>query len=189
MPKTKIDRETIIREAAHIANETGIENLSLKTLAAKLGVKPPSLYNHVDGLDDLKQQIMLYGWKEMEDRIIQAVIGLTGYDAIRAMCHAFHQYATENQGIFSAMLWYNQYENEQTREATLKMFSVFLKITKSLNISQDNCAHLVRMFRGFLEGFTLLENHHAFGNVQPIEDSFHLSIDILIEGMKKLEEK
>ena len=189
LPKTKIDKELVIKEAAYIANKMGIENLSLKTLAAQLGVKSPSLYNHVDGLDDLKQQIMLYGWKEMEDRIIQAVIGLTGYDAIRAMCHAFHKYATENQGVFSAMLWYNQFENEQTREVTSKMFSVFFKITKSLNISQDNCSHLVRMFRGFLEGFALLENHRAFGNVQSIEDSFNLSIDILIEWMKKLEEK
>ena len=60
----------------------------------------------------------------MEDRIIQAVIGLTGYDAIRAMCHAFHKYATENQGIFSAMLWYNQSENEQTREVLLRRLNI-----------------------------------------------------------------
>ncbi len=38
--------------------------------------------------------------------------------------------------------------------------------------------------KGFLEGFALLENHQAFGITQPIEDSFNLSIDILIEGMK-----
>lgn len=189
MPKTKIDKELLIKEAAHMVNKIGIENLSLKILAAELGVKSPSLYNHVDGLDDLKKQIMLYGWKEMEDKIIQAVIGYTGYDAIRVICHAFREYAIENQGVFSAMLWYNQFENEQARDATSKMFSVFFKVTKSLNISQENCYHLVRMFRGFLEGFVLLENHHAFGNKQPIEDSFELSIDILIEGMKKLEEK
>ena len=118
LPKTKIDKELVIKEAAYIANKMGIENLSLKTLAAQLGVKSPSLYNHVDGLDDLKQQIMLYGWKEMEDRIIQVVIGLTGYDAIRDLCHAFHKYATENQVVFSAMLWYNQFENDKPREVT-----------------------------------------------------------------------
>lgn len=56
MPKTKIDKESVIREAAYIANKAGIENLSLKTLAAQLGVKSPSLYNHVDGLEDLKHQ-------------------------------------------------------------------------------------------------------------------------------------
>ena len=39
MPKTKIDKESVIREAANIANKMGIENLSLKTLAAQLGVK------------------------------------------------------------------------------------------------------------------------------------------------------
>lgn len=189
MPRIKIDKDTIIMEAAHMANETGIENLSLKTLAARLGVKSPSLYNHVDGLDDLKRQVMLYGWKEMEDRMIQAVIGVTGYDAVRAMCHAFHKYATENQGVFSAMLWFNQFEDEQTLETASRMTSIFFKITDSLNISQENCCHLVRMFRGFLEGFALLENHHAFGNAQPIEESFHLAVDILIEGMKKLEEK
>lgn len=171
-----------------MANETGIEKLSLKTLAARLGVKSPSLYNHVDGLDDLKRQVMLYGWKEMEDRMIQAVIGVTGYDAVRAMCHAFHKYATENQGVFSAMLWFNQFEDEQTLETASRMTSIFFKITDSLNISQENCCHLVRMFRGFLEGFALLENHHAFGNEQPIEESFHLAVDILIKGMKKLEE-
>lgn len=189
MPRIKIDKDTIIIEAAHMANETGIENLSLKTLAARLGVKSPSLYNHVDGLDDLKRQVMLYGWKEMEDRMIQAVIGVTGYDAVRAMCHAFHKYATENQGVFSAMLWFNQFEDEQTLETASRMTSIFFKITDSLNISQENCCHLVRMFRGFLEGFALLENHRAFGNAQPIEESFHLAVDILIEGMKKLEEK
>jgi AcrR family transcriptional regulator len=55
-----------------MANTIGIENLSLKTLAAQLGVKSPSLYNHIDGLDDLKQQLMLYGWKELENKIIEA---------------------------------------------------------------------------------------------------------------------
>ena len=105
------------------------------------------------------------------------------------MCYAFHEYAIENQGVFSTMLWYNQFENEQMNEVTSKMFSIFFKITKSLNISQDNCIHLVRMFRSFLEGFALLENHNAFGNTQLIKDSFELSIDILIEGAKKLEGK
>ncbi len=189
MPKAKIDKEWMIRKAAHMANQTGIENLSLKALAAELGVQSPSLYNHVDGLDDLKRQMMLYGWKEAEEQVVQAVIGLTGYDAVRAMCYAFHEYASKNKGVFSAMLWFNQYEDKQAQETTARMFSVFSKIAGALDISQENCVHLVRMFRGFLEGFTLLENHCAFGNARPVEDSFALAVDILIEGMKKLEGK
>ena len=127
MPKIKIDKESVIKEAAYMANTIGIENLSLKTLAAQLGVKSPSLYNHIDGLDDLKQQLMLYGWKELENKIIEAVIGLSGYDAIRAMCYAFHEYAIENQGVFSTMLWYNQFENEQMTKRLQKCLQFFSK--------------------------------------------------------------
>lgn len=47
MPKTKIDKDLVIRKAVHMANKTGIENLSLKILAAQLSVKSPSLYKHV----------------------------------------------------------------------------------------------------------------------------------------------
>lgn len=135
----------------------------------------------------MKEQIMLYGWKELEDRIIQAVIGLAGYDAVRAMCHAFREYAVENQGVFGAMLWYNQFKDAKSMETTSKMFSIFFKITRSLAISQENCFHLIRMFRGFLEGFSLLENNHAFGNALSIDDSFEISLDVLIQGMKMLE--
>ena len=127
MPKIKIDKESVIKEAAYMANTIGIENLSLKTLAAQLGVKSPSLYNHIDGFDDLKQQLMLYGWKELENKIIEAVIGLSGYDAIRAMCYAFHEYAIENQGVFSTMLWYNQFENEQMTKRLQKCLQFFSK--------------------------------------------------------------
>lgn len=83
----------------------------MKTFAALLGDKIPSRYHHVDGLDTRRQQIMLYGWKEIEDKITQAVIGFTGSGAIRVMFDASRQYAAENKGIFSAMLWYNQFEN------------------------------------------------------------------------------
>lgn len=64
-------------------------------------------------------------------------------------------------------------------------YSFALVLTTSL----FNCIHLVRMFRSFLEGFALLENHNAFGNTQLIKDSFELSINILVEGAKKLEGK
>ena len=172
-----------------MANQMGMENMTLKMLADDLGVKTPSLYNHIDGLEDLKMQLMIYGWKQMEERIIQSVIGISGYDAIKAGCYAFYEYATENPGIFNAMLWYNKSQNAETMEATSGLFSVLFKITSSLNISEENCNHIIRTLRGFLEGFSLLVNNGAFGNPISISDSFELSVNVLVEGIKTLEEK
>lgn len=78
--------------------------------------------------------------------------------------------------------------NEKSMEATSGLFSVLFKITASLNISEENCNHIIRTLRGFLEGFSLLVNNQAFGNPISIEESFELSVNVLIEGIKTLEE-
>lgn len=48
---------------------------------------------------------------------------------------------------------------------------------------------MIRTFRAFLEGFCLLVNNHSFGHALPVEDSFTLSLQVLIAGMKELEGK
>lgn len=187
MGKAGLEEGTIIKRAAELANEAGIEKVTLKLLADDLQIKSPSLYNYVSGLDDLKEKIMLYGWKQMEERIVGSVIGVAGYDAVRAACRAFYGYATENPGIFNAMLWYNKFQDEKSMEATEKLFDIMFRIMLPLHISPENCNHLIRTFRGFLEGYALLVNNGAFGNPISIEESFELSLNVLIEGMKRLE--
>lgn len=189
MARTGINKNTIVEKAAQLANEAGMEQITLKILADDLGVKSPSLYNHISGLDDLKKQLMIYGWKQMEKRIIQSVAGVSGYDAVRAMCYAFYEYATENPGVFNVMLWYNKFGDDEMTEATSGLLSIIFKVAAYLNFPEEYCYHLIRTFRGFMEGFFLLVNNKAFGHPLPIRDSFEISLDILVEGTKALKEK
>ncbi len=82
MARAGLDKDIVIRKAAELANETGFENLSLKTLAKELNIKSPSLYNHIGSLEELKQELMLYGWKQLEVVILGAVSEVSGYEAI-----------------------------------------------------------------------------------------------------------
>lgn len=63
------------------------------------------------------------------------------------------------------------------------------KTFTTLNISKENCDHLIRTFRSFLEGFALLVNNKAFGNPVSIEKSFDISLQVLITGIKTLKNK
>lgn len=189
MTRVGIDKDAIISKAVELVNKVGMEHITLKMLADNLGIKSPSLYNHINGLDDLKKQLMIYGWKQTEQRIIHAVIGVSGYDAIKAMCYAFYDYATENPGIFNVMLWYNKFQSDEMENATSELLSIIFKITKSLNLPDKYCFHLIRTFRGFLEGFFLLVNNGSFGHPLPIMASFDISINILIAGIKSFEEE
>ena len=187
MIKSNVSNELIIETSASIVNRIGLENLSLKTIAEELNIKSPSLYNHVSSLEEIKQNLMIYGWKQVEEEIIDSAIGVSGYDALKNMCNAFYDYATNNKGVFTAMLWYNKYESEELENVTTKLFNIIFKVMKSLNITDDNINHIIRTLRGFLEGFALLVNNNAFGNPISIKESFDLSLEIIINGIKSLE--
>lgn len=191
MTRAKLDKSIVIEKAAQLANQIGLENIQLKLLAKRLNIQSPSLYNHIKGLDDLRYELMLYGWRNMEERMLEvaAATGDSGYVAWEAICMAFYSYATKNPGVFSAMLWYNKYQDGETQRVTERLFSTCFQITSTLGISADNCNHLIRTFRAFLEGYCLLVNNDAFGHEYPVEDSFRFSLQVLIAGMKELEGK
>ena len=189
MARAGLDRDVIVVRAAQIANEIGLENVTLKMIAKEFGVQTPSLYNHIKSLEDLRKQLMLYGWKQLEEKIIRAVCGVSGYDALREICYTFYDYAAANPGIFNAMLWYNKFEDEETKEATGDLFIAIFKVMESMNISHEKANHLIRTFRSFLEGFSLLVNNGAFGNPISIKESFDLSVDVLLAGVETLKEE
>ncbi len=189
MARAGLTKDRIVRKAAELANEVGFDKITLKLLADSLHVQPPSLYNHIEGIDVLQKEIMLFGWREMDEKMTQAALCVSGYDALEAICHAFYQYATENPGVFNAMLWYNKFQDDEAQEATKRIFSMIYKDFSMLNIGKNNCDHLIRTFRSFLEGFALLVNNKAFGNPVTIEKSFEISLQVLIAGTKTFEGK
>ena len=57
-----LDRPTILQQAFAVLNECGLENLTLRRLAARLGVQAPALYWHFHNkqelLDELSTQVL-----------------------------------------------------------------------------------------------------------------------------------
>jgi AcrR family transcriptional regulator len=52
-PRETLSRERVLRTAMALADERGIQALTMRGLAGRLGVEAASLYNHVTGKDDL----------------------------------------------------------------------------------------------------------------------------------------
>ena len=48
-----LNRERVVRAAMDLADECGIESITMRELGRRLGVEAASLYNHVAGKDDL----------------------------------------------------------------------------------------------------------------------------------------
>ena len=112
MPRIGLSREKVIEQAATLANEKGLEYVTITTLADYLGIKKPSLYNHIKSQEDIYHGIMIYGWQNGAEKIAENIVEEDAHEALRKYAYAFYQYAMDNPGIFEAMLWYNKYKSE-----------------------------------------------------------------------------
>src|SRR5712692_7369716 len=70
-----LDQASVVEAAVKLIDEEGIEQLSLGRLAERLGVRTPSLYNHVAGLSGLKHELAISCARELLDRLRNATIG------------------------------------------------------------------------------------------------------------------
>ena len=48
----RVTKTAVIQAASDIADEKGLNNVSLKVVAERLNIRTPSLYNHIENLDD-----------------------------------------------------------------------------------------------------------------------------------------
>ena len=172
-----------------LVDSIGTDKLTLKTLAEKLGVRSPSLYNHFNSLSDLHSALMLYGWKQLEYRVMQAAIGKSKDDAIKSMCVAYLEFSMEHIGLFSVMQSYNQHISKETETATIGLIDTMLQVLSAYNLSEENKVHIIRVFRSFLQGYVYLVQCDGFGKTVSIKDSFNVGVDLFLKGLNMLEIK
>ena len=76
MPRAGLGSASVTEAGAALADEVGLDQLTMGLLAQRLGVKTPSLYKHVDNLADLVHRIAVLamvepvtGWRRSITRI------------------------------------------------------------------------------------------------------------------------
>lgn len=185
--KVGLDKKAIIEAAANMADKKGIANVTMKVLAEELGIKSPSLYKHFSGgLDELNKELMLFGWRSLESEITRAAIGKAKDDAIIAICYAYRNFVAEHIGLFEAMQWYNMYQSEEHLQATEGTVSILFQVLEAYGLTEEQKVHIVRMLRGFLQGFTAIESHGGYGNSTPLNDTFDFAVKTILNGIRDL---
>lgn len=186
--KNSLNKAMIIETAVKMADEKGLPGVTMKALAMKLGVESSSLYKHIKGgLDELYEGLMLYGWTTLDNKIARALAGKSRDDAIRAMCSAFRDFALQHPGVFEVMQWHNSYTNELNKQATKGIITSLYQTLEAYHMSYEQKLHTLRMLRGFVQGFALIETHGGFGDPISTDNSFEFAVKMLVNGINALE--
>ena len=101
-PAVKLSREVIVNAALTFLDREGWDALTINALATQLGTKGPSLYNHVDSLDDLRRTVRMRVIDDILQMLTTVASGRTRDDAVIAMAAAYRSYAHHHPGRYSA---------------------------------------------------------------------------------------
>jgi AcrR family transcriptional regulator len=155
---TKLSREGIINAALTFLDREGWDALTINALAAQLGTKGPSLYNHVDSLDDLRRNVR----KRVIGDII-AMLGTVGQgrtrdDAVLVMAGAYRSYAHHHPGRYSAFtrMPLGGDDPEYTAVARAAAEPV-IAVLASYGLDGEDAFYAALEFWAALHGFVMLE--------------------------------
>jgi AcrR family transcriptional regulator len=183
VPRRGLDEGRVVDAAVVIADSDGLEAVTLARLAAELGVRAPSLYNHIDGRDGLRRGVALRGLRELTDALRDAAVGRSGPDALAAIAHAYRAFAHDHSGLYAATVAAPAPDDEEHLAAAGETLGVVLAVLRGWNLDGDDEVHAARTVRSALHGFVVLEAAGGFGIPVNLDASFDALVATLASGL------
>lgn len=183
--KAGIRLEDVVRAATTIADRDGLEAATLSAVARELGIRTPSLYNHVDGVDGLRRQLAMHGSMILLDELEDAIGDRTGAEALRMVARVDRDFVTEHAGLYESFLPAPRQEvDPELYEALARPVFAIARVLLDMGIPQSEAIHLIRAMRATLHGFLDLEAKDGFGMPVDIDASFDTAVELMIKGIQ-----
>jgi len=183
MPRAGLSTEAVVAAAAELADAEGLRALTLAALAAQLGVRTPSLYAHVDGLEDLRERLATRGAVELADALTAATAGRSGGEALSELAHAYRAYAHEHPGAYEALQRAPLTRGAQASAAAQRIVALLERILAGYGLQGEQALHSVRAIRAAMHGFVSLEAQEGFGLGLSLDDSFERLVAMIEQAL------
>ncbi|GGF95210.1 TetR/AcrR family transcriptional regulator [Paenibacillus abyssi] len=182
-PRMGLDLPTILQKAGEIVDEKGLDHLSLGELARRLQIRTPSLYNHIEGLEALRQKLAIHGLHNLHERMVYAAVGRSGDEAVRALSEAYVSFARNHPGLYDATFRAPETDDPELQQAQHKVVELVVQVLQVYGLKDEAALHTVRGFRSILHGFASIELAGGFGLPLDLDKSFLLLIDTFLAGI------
>ena len=187
-PRAGLDKSAVVDAAADLINTEGIEALTLSRLAEKLGVRTPSLYNHVDGMPGLYRELSLMNVRLLGASLGNAAMGRSGPEAVMAVAQAYRDYIKEFPGLYMASLRAAGTQDPvdvELKAAEDQVVRIAMAVVGSFGLSGEDGLHAVRGLRSIVHGFATLELAGGFGLPLDCDESFRRLVSLFIRGLQQ----
>ena len=145
-PRPPLSRERVLRAAIALADEGGIEALSMRKLARELGVEAMSLYNHVANKDAILDGIVELVASEIDLAPDEA----DWKSAVRRRAISAHEVFLRHP--WACSIWMSRHD---VGPAQLRYADAILRDFRGGGFSNDLTYHAFHALQSHVSGFTL----------------------------------
>jgi AcrR family transcriptional regulator len=176
--RRRLDRAAVLEAAETIVDEQGSTALTMTALAAALGVKASSLYNHVPSLEALRGELQNRAMRELGVRLGNEAMGRTGDRGLRALAHTLRDYARAHPGRYGLAMS-KPYDEPAFSEASSDATAAFGAIIRSYGIDDVSLDFQVSAFAA-LHGVLVLDNAGFLGGSLDSDRIFETVLDVVV---------
>lgn len=179
--KVGLSTADVVAAAVEIADQQGLNKVTLAKVADRLGIQSPSLYTHVEGMAGLRRALQLHAARELTTSFRKSIAHRDGVEALRAIAHAYREFAVDHHGLFDSLLPAPKPgEDDEIYTALAEPAMIVADIVTSLGVASDQVIPTVRALRATVHGFTVLEHSGGFGMPHDIDASFENTLDLIL---------
>ncbi|HEY0753964.1 MAG TPA: WHG domain-containing protein [Ktedonobacteraceae bacterium] len=186
-PRAGLGTQTVIEAATALVDELGADQLSLALLAQRLGVRKPSLYNHISSLASLKYQVAVQSKREILSVMTRALADKSGLDAMFALAEAYRAYAQAHPGLYALAEQLHASEKDAELLAVEEaIFACVRTVVAPYQLSAEEINTAILGVRSIIEGFLSLELAGNLHSTVDLAQAFHQVIQAFFKGIVPL---
>ena len=163
---SRLSRDSIVNAALTFLDREGWDALTINALATQLGTKGPSLYNHVDSLEDLRRTVRMRVVGDIIEMLNTVGEGRTRDDAVMVMASAYRSYAHHHPGRYSAFTRMPlDGDDPEFTDATRAAAAPVIAVLASYGLDGEDAFYVALEFWSAMHGFVLLEMPGAMNGI------------------------
>jgi AcrR family transcriptional regulator len=161
---SKTDRKTILSAAIKELAYGGMRDLSLRNIAASLGLAPNAIYRYFADRRALEAALSSEAARQMEVALRTAADGCEPLAAVREVSSAYSRFAKNNPHLYEAMMSFHAPELDATSHESLWKFTVE-QVQRIAG--PDRAAQASVALWAFLHGAVALEAAQVLDEIKP----------------------
>ena len=184
-------RPSLLNAATEMINKGGVEALSLRKLAEKVGVSRTATYHHFRNKHDLLCGVAAEGflrWQTIEQEIFNDTKQANN-EIFRQFVFKYIDFAANNPAIYDLMfghtLWKNDHSNQELRDIAYPVFQHQVEMTKTwqqvgILPAQENTLRLAQVIWGTMHGIARLLIDGVYADPNSIEEMCECAVNLFL---------